>query len=53
MYLDGVVLASLVTIATLLAILVYLTYYGYRHLRDEEEKAALAKVENPTPSQRD
>lgn len=46
MYLDSVVLASLLTIATLLAILVYLTYYGYRHLRDEEEKVAISIEEN-------
>jgi high-affinity Fe2+/Pb2+ permease len=53
MVLDGVVLASLLTIATLLAILVYLVYYGYRHLREDEEKAAATKEENPGQGQPD
>lgn len=40
MYLDGVVVASLVTVAMVLVIFLYLGYYGYHRLREEEQKAA-------------
>lgn len=41
MYLDGVVIAGLVTVVGVMLSLVYLGYYGYRRLRHEEEKMAL------------
>jgi hypothetical protein len=49
MYMDGVVLASLITVGVTFAILGYLGYYGYRHLRQEEEKVALVKAEAKRP----
>ncbi len=49
MYMDDVVLASLITVGVTFAILGYLGYYGYRHLRQEEEKVALVKAEAKRP----
>jgi hypothetical protein len=45
MYMDSVVVASLITVGVTFAILGYLGYYGYRHLRQEEEKVAPVKAE--------
>lgn len=43
MYLDGVVLAGIVTVLMVCAILVYLVYYSYQRLREEEKNAAVSE----------
>lgn len=52
MYLDGVVVAGIVTVVMVFAIFVYLGYYGYQRLRAEEKKAVVRSKEN-SAQQRD
>lgn len=53
MYMDGVVLAGIATVAMVFATLVYLTYYGYQRLREEEKNAAGQKEESPAENRGD